>query len=195
MAVAAGLNVTAGSAQAVSAEVPSSVALTSVTLDPENSSGQTTNAPGAWSTNTGYPLCQVGVMADGASVNQDLPGQPDTLGEVALQLKRGINQLRLFGTTLQPGNAFYGLVLYLDGRAVGPQIAVYNSNPSSGVYSAQPAGTTIIGSANGGVFFDSAPGTPIYTAPDGTTVEVLSFTIDATTVTNPDRVACARNAR
>lgn len=49
MAVAPGLNVTAGSAQAASAEAPSSVALTSVTLDPENSSGQTTNAPGAWS--------------------------------------------------------------------------------------------------------------------------------------------------
>ncbi len=40
-----------------------SITLTSITLDPENATGQTTNAPGAYSTNTGDPLAQIGLFS------------------------------------------------------------------------------------------------------------------------------------
>jgi hypothetical protein len=40
-----------------------------------------------------------------------------------------------------------------------------------------------MGGANGGVFFDQAPGTAVFTAADGTRVEVVGYTIDATSGT------------
>ena len=38
-----------------------------------------------------------------------------------------------------------------------------------------------MGGANGGLFFDVAPGTSLYTARDGSSVEVVGFTIDSIT--------------
>jgi len=155
------------------------VTLTSITIDPEDASGATTNAPGAWSTNTGDPLAQVGVKADGVFLNQEIPGEPNTLGEIAIPLKSGINIFNLVCSGTFPGNAFYGAVLFFDGVATPPQIAVYNANGTLDAFSVQPAGTVIMGGANGGLFFDVAPGTPVYVAPDGTEVEVLSFVINS----------------
>ena len=51
---------------------PTNVFLTSITLDPEDTTGQTTDAPGAWSTNTGDPLSQVGVRSKGNFLNQPM---------------------------------------------------------------------------------------------------------------------------
>jgi hypothetical protein len=166
---------------------PLKVYLTSITLDPEDATGQTTNAPGAWSTNTADPLSQVGVWK-GGFLNQPINGQPGTLGEISIQLKSGINTFTLYGNRVFPSNLYYGAVLFFDGRQVGPQIAVYNQNGGTGSFMVQAAGTTIIGSANGGVFFDQAPGSSVYTAPDGTKVAVKSFTINSVSSTT-DRIS------
>jgi len=157
-----------------------SVALTSITIDPEDQTGQTTNAPGAWSTNLADPLSQVAVWRDGQLLNDPYAG-PGTLGEVNIPLQEGDNTFTLRGTGIFPMNPYYGAVLFFDGQQTPPQIAVYNQNAGTGPFMVQPARTTIIGSANGGLFFDKAPGASKYTSPDGTTVEVISYSIDATT--------------
>jgi hypothetical protein len=160
----------------VSADV--SVTLTSITLDPEDSTGATTNAPGAWSTNTADPLSQVGVMSSGGVfLNQG--AESGTLGEISIPLEPGINTFTLYGNHVFPGNAFYGAVLFFDGVPTPPQVAVYNSNGGLGDFLVQPASTIIMGGANGGHFFDVAPGTSVYIAPDGTKVEVVSFVINS----------------
>lgn len=153
------------------------VKLTSITLDPENASGATTNAPGAWSTNPGDPLSQIGVAQNGIFLNS--PGPGFSLGDVSLDLKPGVNTFDLYGNNLFPGNLYYGAVLFFDNAATPPQVAVFNNNSGSGNFSIQSAGTTIMGGANGGSFFDVAPGTSRYTAPDGTTVDVTEFTINS----------------
>ncbi len=163
--------------------------LTSITLDPEDSTGTTTNAPGAWSTNTADPLSQVGVMSDGVFLNQG--SEAGTLGEISILLEPGINIFTLFGNGTFPGNAFYGAVLFFDGVPTPPQIAVYNANGTLGSFLVQPAGTTIMGSANGGLFFDIAPGTSVYIAPDGTKIEVLSFVINSMS-SNVDEISFGR---
>ncbi len=150
--------------------------MTSLTLDPETASGTTTGAPGAFSTNTADPLMQIGVMIGGVFVNT--PGPGFDLGEISIALQPGTTTLDLFANGLYPANLFYGAVLFFDG-GLSPQIAVYNANGGSGGFSVQPAGATIIGSANGGNFFVAAPGTSLYTLPDGSTIEVLSFTINS----------------
>jgi YVTN family beta-propeller protein len=179
----------------------SSVKLTSVTLDPENSTGATTNAPGAWTTNLADPLTQICVRDEnGVLLNQPFSG--GLFGEISIPLEPGINNLTLIGDGIFPDNMYYGAVLYFDSIQTPPQIAVYNSNGGTGDFSVQPADTDIIGSANGGLFMDKAPGTSVYTAPDGTKVEVLSFVIDSNNETidevssgdmgsngNPDTIA------
>jgi hypothetical protein len=164
------------------------VSLTSITLDPEDSTGTTTNAPGAWSTNTADPLSQVGVMSNGVFLNNGAAS--GNLGEISIPLKHGINIFTLFGNGTFQTNAFYGAVLFFDGVPTPPQIAVYNTNGFLGSFLVQPAGTTIMGGANGGLFFDKAPGTHIYIAPDGTKVEVLSFVINSM-CSNVDKISFA----
>lgn len=163
------------------------VNLTSITLDPEDINGATTNAPGAWSTNLGDPLAQIGVKDNkGDFLNLPFPG--GSLGEVSIPLKPGTNTFTLVGSNLPganfPGNEYYGAVLFFDGVPTPPQIAVYNANGGNGNFSVQAPGTIIMGGANGGLFFDVAPGTSVYTAPDGTTVEVVNFTIDTAGTTD-----------
>ena len=154
------------------------VDLTSVTLDPENSDGATTNAPGAWSSNTGDPLAQCGVQSsEGEFLNLD--DGTGVLGEIDIPLKPGINKFTLIANGIFPANAFYGAVLFFDGQATPPQIAVYNENGNLGDFQIQAAGNKIMGGANGGLFFDEAPGTAIYIAADGTKIEVLSFVINS----------------
>ena len=160
--------------------------LTSITLDPEDSTGATTNAPGAWSTNTADSLSQIGVISDGVFLNQG--SELDNLGEISIPLEPGINIFTLLGNGIFPENAFYGAVLFFDEVATPPQIAVYNCNGYLGSFSVQPAGTTIMGGANGGLFLDVAPGTHIYIAPDGTEVEVLSYVINAL-ASNTDEIS------
>jgi YVTN family beta-propeller protein/parallel beta-helix repeat protein len=158
----------------------SSINLTSITLDPENSTGQTTNAPGAWSTNLADPLGQLGVISNnGVFLNRPLSFSGGSLGEISIPLEFGINNFTLNADMFFPGNEYYGAVLFFNGAATPPQIAVYNSNGATGNFSVQPAGTPIMGGANGGLFFDNASGTSVYTAPDGTKVEVVSFIIDS----------------
>lgn len=156
----------------------SSVKLTSVTLDPENSTGVTTNAPGAWTTSLGDPLAQIAVKNDNGVLLNQMTSET-FLGDISIPLAPGINNFTLAGDNIFQGNEYYGAVLFFDGVTTPPQISVYNSNGGIGNFSVQPEGTQIIGSANGGLFFDTAPGTHIYTAPDGTKVEVLSFVIDS----------------
>lgn len=157
----------------------SSVTWTSVTLDPEGSTGITTDAPGAWSSSTGDPLSQVGVLYDGAFLNNGATS--GNLGEISIPLNYGISTYTLVGDGVFAGNLFYGAVLFFNGVATPPQIAVYNANAGTGAFSVQAAGATIMGGANGGGFFDVAPGTAVFTAKDGTRVQVLDYTIDATT--------------
>ena len=166
---------------------PVAVRLTSITIDPEDASGATTNAPGAWSTNLADPLCQAGVMSHGDFLNGTLPGIG--LGEIAIPLKQGMNTLKLVGHGVFSYNAYYGAVLFFDGQQTPPQVAVYNVNGGRGRFRVQPAGTQIMGGANGGLFFDVAPGSSVYTAPDGTRVEVQSFHINAFDSTT-DQVSC-----
>jgi hypothetical protein len=157
-----------------------SITLTSITLDPENATGQTTNAPGAYSTNTADPLAQIGVMSsNGVFLNN--PGANFDLGEISIDLQPGINTFRLFGDFTSPGNTHYGAILFFEGVSTPPQIAVFNANGGTGNFSIQAAGTQVMGGANGGLFFDIAPGTSLYTAPDGSSVEVIGFTIDSIT--------------
>ena len=166
------------------------VTLTSITIDPEDQGGSTTNAPGAWSTNTGDPLSQVGVQAsDGVFLNKGL--ESGNLGEIAIDLNPGVTTLTIVGNGVFPNNLFYGAVLFFDNVAVHPQIAVYNQNGTLGGYKVQPEGATIMGGANGGIFFDTAPGQSFYVAPDGTKVEVLSFVINSMS-SNSDQISYAR---
>lgn len=166
----------------------SAVSLTSITLDPEDASGSTTNAPGAWSTNTADPLSQVGVKnADGVFLNQG--ADTGVLGEINIPLEPGINSFALVGNVVSPQNLYYGCVLFFDGVATPPSIAVYNENAKLGNFMIQDAGTTIMGGANGGLFFDVAPGTAVYVAPDGSTVEVLSFVINSIESSTVDEIS------
>jgi hypothetical protein len=151
--------------------------LTSITLDPEDASGTTTNAPGAWSTNPSDPLSQLGVVSGGAFLNHAAPGFD--LGEISIELVPGVNTFDLYANHVLPGNPFYGAILFFDGSVL-PQIAVYNTNGGTGPFLVQAAGTNVMCSANGGAFFCPAPGSAVYTAPDGSSVEVLGFTIDST---------------
>jgi len=151
--------------------------LTSITLDPENASGTTTNAPGAWSTSTGDSLAQLGVVRDGVFLNS--PGPGFSLGEISINLHPGINTFDLYGYGIFPSNLFYGAVLFFDGVATPPQLAVFNSNGGTGDFSIQPAGAKIIGGASGGLFFDSAPGASHFVAADGSTIEVIEFTVNS----------------
>lgn len=162
----------------VSAGFPDSfINLTSITLDPEDSTGNTTNTQ-AWSTNIGDPLSQIGVMNETGIFLNDGSGS-GTLGEISISLKPGINVFSLFGNGIFPENAFYGAILFFNGIPTSPQVAVYNENGNMGNFLVQPEGATVIGSANGGEFFDKAPGTSVYNAPDGTKVEVLGFVINS----------------
>ncbi len=173
---------------------PTNVFLTSITLDPEDANGQTTNAPGAWSTNTGDPLSQVGVRYRGNFLNQPIEGQSGTLGEISIQLQSGLNTFTLYGNGVFPGTLDFGAILFFDHQVkpytdpsgvyhAVPQIAVFNTNGSTGTFSIQSAGTKIMSGANGGEFFGVAPGTKIYTAPDGTTVTVHNYTINSVSST------------
>jgi len=166
---------------------PISVRLTSITIDPEDAAGATTNAPGAWSTNLADPLCQAGVRSHGNFLNGTQPGIG--LGEISIPLKAGVNTFKLVGFGVFPSNAYYGAVLFFDGQQTPPQVAVYNANGGRGHFRVQPAGTQIMGGANGGIFFDVAPGSPVYTAPDGTQVKVQAFHINAFDSTT-DQVSC-----
>jgi len=131
-------------ALALGASVPTfAVLLTSITLDPENAVGQTTNAPGAFSTNTGDSLGQIGVSSGGTFLNS--PGPGFSLGEISINLQPGINTFDLYANSIFPGNAFYGAVLFFDGVTTPPQVAVFNANGGVGNFSVQPSGTTIMG--------------------------------------------------
>lgn len=162
------------------------VTLTNITIDPEDANGATTNAPGAWSTNTADPLCQVGVWQGGRLLNSPVGTNP--LGEISVPLVVGRTTLRLIGNGIFPGNQHYGAVLFFNGRATPPQIAVYNGNGQTTPFLTQNVNTQIMGGANGGLFFDSAPGTFAFGV-DGYVVWVDSFQINATTSTT-DRVSC-----
>jgi hypothetical protein len=166
---------------------PVAVRLTSITIDPEDASGATTNAPGAWSTNLADPLCQAGVMSHGDFLNGTQPGIG--LGEISIPLEPGINIFSLVGHGVFSYNDYYGAVLFFDGQQTPPQVAVYNANGGRGHFQVQPAGTQIMGGANGGLFFDVAPGSSVYTAADGTQVKVQSFHVNAFDST-ADRVSC-----
>lgn len=179
--------ISAGAAKPV--PVPVNIRLTSITIDPEDASGVTTNAPGAWSTNLADPLCQAGVMSNGQLLNGTIPGVD--LGEISVPLAAGMNTFELIGFGVFPTNLYYGAVLFFDGQQTPPQVAVYNANGDRGRFRVQPAGTQIMGGANGGLFFDVAPGSSVYTAPDGTRVEVQVFRINALDST-ADQVSCYR---
>lgn len=161
----------------VKVRVASTVKLSSITLDGENSTGFTTGS-GASTTNTGDSLEQVGVRDEtGFFLNQPYSG--GSLGEVSVPLAIGINNFTLVADGVFPGNNNYGAVLFCNGIATPPQITVYNSNGGTGRFSVQPAGTDITGSASGGQLLDKAPGTSFYVTPDGTKVEVVSFVVDS----------------
>lgn len=156
----------------------SAAAITSITLDPEDASGTTTNAPGAWSTNASDPLSQLGVRSGGVFLNN--PGVGFDLGEVSIPLQPGLNTFSLYANGLAPANPFYGLILFFDG-ALMPGIAAHNSNGGVAGFVVQPAGANLICSPNGGAFFCAAPGPPpVYVFPDGSRAELLSFTVDST---------------
>jgi hypothetical protein len=134
---------------------PAPVYLTSITVDPEDAGGTTTNAPGAWSTNTADPLCQVAVHDnDGRLLNQ--PVGASDIGEISIPLKPGQVVLRLIGEGVFPANPYYGAVLFFNG-SVEPPMAVYSSNGGSETW-VQPAGNNIMWGANGSTFFGPAPG-------------------------------------
>jgi hypothetical protein len=161
--------------------------LTSITIDPADQSGSTTNAPGAWSTNTGDPLSQAGVRsAEGTYLNNG--HESGNLGEIAIELSPGVTTLNINGNGVFPGNMFYNGILFFDNVAVNPQIAVYNQNGTLGSFKVNPQGATIMGGANGGLFFDKAPGKSVHVARDGTTVEVLSFVINSMS-SNADEIS------
>ena len=163
------------------------VLLTSITIDPEDSTGQTTNAPGAWSTNLADPLSQVGVKSNGNFLNQQ--SGEITLGEISIPLQIGLNSFELVGTGVFPTNLYYGAVLFFNGVQTPPQIAVYNQNGVTSNFMVQPKDTIIMGGANGGLFFDVAPGHSFFFTDDGLKVEVISFTITAQTSSSTDEVS------
>ena len=161
----------------INVRIASSVKLTSITLDGENSVGVTTNS-GASTTNTEDSLGQVGVRNEtGVFLNQPYSG--GSLGEVSIPLGLGINNFTLVADGVFPGNENYGAVLFFDGAITLPQIVVCNSNNKVGNFSVQLEGTNITSSANGGSLLDKAPGTSVYTAPDGTKIEMVSFVVDS----------------
>jgi PKD repeat protein len=161
----------------IKVRIASTVKLTSITLDGENSTGVTTNL-GASTTNTGDSFGQIGIRDEtGVLLNQPYSG--GSLGEVSIPLAYGINNFTLVADGVFPENTKYGAVLFLNGVTTPPQIAIYNSNDGTGKFSVQPAGTNIIGSANGGLSLERAPGTSVYVAPDGTKAEVVSFVVDS----------------
>ncbi|MBU1054356.1 MAG: PEP-CTERM sorting domain-containing protein [Proteobacteria bacterium] len=152
------------------------VNLTSLTLEKSTAIGAWTNAPGGiWSSNLGDPFAQLGVRQNGVFLNT--PGNGLDLGEISIDLLPGLNTFELFGTSSTGGSDYYGLALFFDHNASPPDMAVYNSNGSSGPFAVTPAGTTISGSANGGMFPDIAPGSSIFSAPDGSTVELVGFNV------------------
>ncbi len=154
--------------------------LSSLTLDAQNAEGRTRNAPGGiFSTNLADPNPQIGVMSeDGVFLND--PWNAIELGEIAIDLKPGLNTFKLFASTHYSGqwNPFYGLTMFFDHVASPPQIAVYNENGGSGDFLVQEKDTPIIGCARGGLFFDKAPGLSRYVAEDGSSVAVTAFTVD-----------------
>lgn len=157
--------------------IASSVKLTSLTLDGENSTGFTIN-PGGLTTNTLDSLGQIGIKDEsGAFINQPYFG--GSLGEVSVPLWIGTNNFTLVADGVYSGNENYGAVLFFDGAITPPQIAVYNSNGKTGKFSVQTAGTNITGSANGGLLLDKASGKSVYISPDRTKVEVVSFVVDS----------------
>jgi len=162
------------------------VRLTSITIDPEDATGTTTNAPGAWSTAWGDVLCAPALLVNGKYVNNPAFGY--AFGEIDIPLVAGNNVIKIQGgaapgfgqDAIFPWNLYYGAVLFFDGQLVGPQIAVYNANGAGGAFSVQPAGTDVMPRAYYEDFiWDHAPGTSVYTAPDGTTVTVTKWTINA----------------
>ncbi|HII92472.1 MAG TPA: PKD domain-containing protein, partial [Methanosarcina sp.] len=157
--------------------IASTVKLTSITLDGENSTGATTNS-GALTTNSEDSLGQIGVSDEnGVFFNQ--PSHNSPFGEIFIPLQLGINNFSLIADGIYPENKNYGVVLFFDGVQTPPQVAVYNSNDGTGTFSVQPTGTEITGSANGGLSLDKAPGSSVYIAPDGTKIEVVSFVVDS----------------
>jgi hypothetical protein len=161
------------------------VTLSSITIDPEDVNGQTTNAPGAWSTNVADPLTQIGVKSGDTYLNRPI-NDNYALGEISIPLQIGLNTFTLVGNFIFPNNPYYGAVLFFDGQQIHPQIAVYNQNGATGNFMVQPKDTQIMGGANGGWFFDIAPGTSSFTTADGLKVEVKSFTINAATSTTDE---------
>ncbi len=158
----------------------SALTLSSLTLDAQNANGRTRNAPGGiFSTNLADPNPQIGVMSE-AGVFLNDPWNAIELGEIAIDLKPGLNTFKLFvGTHYSgQGNPFYGLTLFFEHVASPPQIAVYNENGGSGDFLVQEKDTQIIGCARGGLFFDKAPGLSSYVAVDGSSVAVTAFTVD-----------------
>ncbi len=150
--------------------------LTSLTMEISTETGEWTNPPGGiWSTNLADPLSQLGVRQNGVFLNT--PGNGFELGEISIELVPGLNTFELFGSSFTGGSDYYGLSLFFDHNATPPDMAVYNINSSSGLFSITSAGTTVSGSANGGLFPDVAPGTSIYLAPDGSTVDMIDFTV------------------
>jgi hypothetical protein len=168
------------------ASATSPLTLSSITIDPEDSTGQTTNAPGAWTTSLGDGMTQIAVY-DGTTL-QNIPQPSFNLGEISIPLHSGINTFTLVGNGIFPGNPYYGAVLFFNGQQTPPQIAVYNQNGGSIDYKVQPNTATVISCANGGHFFDNAPGTSWFYTADGTLIEVIDFTIDATS-SSTDKVA------
>ncbi|MDD4248615.1 MAG: PKD domain-containing protein, partial [Methanosarcina sp.] len=157
--------------------IASSIKLTDLTLDGENSTGATTNS-GAFTANPEDSFGQIGVRDEnGIFFNQ--PSSISPLGKISIPLQLGINNFSLVADGFYPENENYGAVLFFDGVSVSPQVAVYNSNGGTGAFSVQPAGTDITGSAEGGSSLDKAPGSSFYVTPDGTKVEVLSFVLDS----------------
>ncbi|MDW5552317.1 PKD domain-containing protein, partial [Methanosarcina sp.] len=157
--------------------IASTVKLTSITLDGENSTGATTNS-GALTTNSEDSLGQIGVSDEnGIFFNQ--PSHNSPFGEISIPLQLGINNFSLIADGIYPENKNYGVVLFFDGVQTPPQVAVYNSNGGTGTFSVQPTGTEITGSANRGSSLDKAPGSSVYIAPDGTKIEVVSFVVDS----------------
>lgn len=150
--------------------------LTSFTIDAEDRNGASLNAPGGiFTTNLADPFTQLGVMANGAFLNT--PGNGLDLGEISIDLLPGINIFSLYGTTAYI-QSFYGATLFFDGEVSAPQIAVYNENGSPGDFLVQAQGTTVAGSANGGLLWTPAPGSSVFVAQDGSSVEVMGFTVD-----------------
>ncbi len=155
----------------------SSVTLTDLTLDGENSAGATTGSA-AFTANPEDSFGQIGVRDEnGIFFNQPSSGGP--LGKISIPLQIGVNNFALVADGFYSGNENYGAVLFLNGVSASPQIAVYNSNGGTGAFSVQPAGTDITGSAEGGSSSDKAPGSSFYVTSDGTKVEVVSFVVDS----------------